>query len=79
MYKIYIKMCVIKNKKKGKIIKKISWTETLRNMEVGEFIHANLSERINIVRHITRIHQMEDKVFRTKKLNISTVEIIRVE
>jgi len=72
-------MRTIKNIKKGKIIKRISWTETLRNMEVGEFIHANLSERINIVRHITRMHQLENKVFRTKKLNASKVEIVRVE
>jgi len=69
-------MCTIK---KGKLIKRISWTETLRNMEVGEFIYANLSERINIVRHITRIHQLENKVFRTKKLNDSKMEVIRVE
>jgi len=65
--------------KKGKIVKRISWTETLRNMEVGDFIHANLSERINIVRHITRICQLEGKTFRTKKLNDSRIEIIRLE
>jgi len=65
--------------KKGKIVKRVSWTETLRNMEVGDFIHANLSERINIVRHITRIRQLENKLFRTKKLNDSRIEILRLE
>ena len=55
--------------KKGKIIKKISWTKTLRKMEVGEFVRANLSERINIVRHITRISKEENKRFSTKKID----------
>jgi len=76
MYKFYIEMSTIQ---KGKIVKRISWTETLRNMKVGEFIHASLSERINIVRHITRIHHLENKVFSTKKLNDSKIEIVRVE
>ena len=69
-------MCI---KRKGKIVKRISWTETLRQMEVGEFIHADLSERINIVRHITRIGKEEDKVFSTKKLDCRKVEVSRVK
>ena len=63
--------------KKGKIIKKISWTETLRKMEVGEFVKASLSERINIVRHITRISKEENKKFSTKKLDSEKVEVRR--
>ena len=63
--------------KKGKIIKKISWTETLRKMEVGEFVKANLSERINIVRHITRISKEENKKFSTKKLDSEKIEVKR--
>ena len=63
--------------KKGKIIKKISWTETLRKMEVGEFVKANLSERINIVRHITRISKKESKKFSTKKLDSEKIEVKR--
>ena len=63
--------------KKGKIIKKISWTETLRKMEVGEFVKANLSERINIVRHITRISKEESKKFSTKKLDSEKIEVKR--
>ncbi len=65
--------------KKGKIVKRVSWTETLRNMEVGEFIHADLSERINIVRNISRIAKEENKIFSTKKLNSLKVEVTRVE
>ena len=63
--------------KKGKIIKKISWTETLRKMEVGEFVKANLSERINVVRHITRISKEENKKFSTKKLDSEKIEVKR--
>ncbi len=63
--------------KKGKIIKKISWTGTLRQMEVGEFVKANLSERINIVRHITRISKEENKKFSTKKLDGKKIEVKR--
>ncbi|MCL2649670.1 MAG: hypothetical protein FWD60_01435 [Candidatus Azobacteroides sp.] len=63
--------------KKGKIIKKISWTKTLRKMEVGEFVMANLSERINIVRHITRICKEENKKFSTKKLDEEKIEVKR--
>ena len=63
--------------KKGKIIKKISWTETLRKMEIGEFVKANLSERINIVRHISRISKEENKKFSTKKLDDAKVEVKR--
>ena len=63
--------------KKGKIIKRISWTETLRGLQVGEYVIANLSERINIVRHISRISKEENKKFSTKKRNDVKVEIRR--
>jgi len=63
--------------RKGKIIKRISWTETLRSLQVGEYVVANLSERINIVRHISRISKEENKKFSTKKRNDVKVEIKR--
>ena len=63
--------------KKGKIVKKVSWTETLRGLQVGEYVIANLSERINIVRHITRISKEENKKFSTKKRDDVRVEVKR--
>ena len=67
----------METKNKGKIIKRISWTETLRALKVGEIIEADLKERINIVRHISRISKEENKIFHTHKINEKTVEITR--
>ncbi len=64
---------------KGKIIVKISWSETLRSLEPGQVIEADLIDRINIVRHITRISKAEKKIFSTKKISESRMEITRVE
>ena len=63
---------------KGKIIMKISWTETLRSLEIGQVVEGNLADRINIVRHIARISKAENKKFSTHKLNARIVEIRRV-
>lgn len=68
----------MEERKKGRLVMRISWTQTLRNMEVDEVIEANLSERINIVRHITRISKLENKKFMTRKLGKSKMEIIRL-
>ncbi|MDR1371438.1 MAG: hypothetical protein LBJ72_15150 [Dysgonamonadaceae bacterium] len=65
-------------KNKGKIIKRISWTETLRSLESGQIIEADLIDRINVVRHITRISKEENKKFSTKKLNEAKIEIKRL-
>ncbi len=65
-------------KNKGKIITRISWTETLRGLEVGQVIEANLADRINIVRHIARISKKEGKKFSTHKVNAQIVEIRRI-
>lgn len=67
----------METKKRGKIIKRISWTETLRALEIGQIIEADLKERINIVRHISRISKEENKIFRTHKVNDKIVEITR--
>ncbi len=64
---------------KGKIIKRIAWTETLRGMEIGQVIEADLIDRINIVRHITRISKEEEKKFTTKKMSKGKIEIKRIE
>lgn len=64
---------------KGKIIRRISWTETLRSLESGQTIEADLIDRINIVRHITRISKEENKRFSTKKISDLKIEIRRIE
>ena len=65
-------------KNKGKIVKRISWTETLRSLEVNQVIEASLLDRINIVRHITRISKAENKKFSTHKINETKIEIQRI-
>ena len=65
-------------KNKGKIIMKISWTETLRAMEIGDVVEGKLADRINIVRHIARISQAENKKFSTHKVNDHIVEVRRI-
>ena len=65
-------------KNKGKIIKRISWTDTLRALEIGQIIEADLVDRINIVRHISRISKQENKKFSTHKIDCDTVEISRI-
>lgn len=69
----------MKTKNKGKIVKRISWTETLRLLEPEQIIIADLVDRINIVRHITRISKEENKKFSTKKINSDKMEIRRLE
>ncbi len=64
---------------KGKIIKKISWTDTLRGLKIGQIVEADLADRINIVRHITRISKEDGTKFTTKKLDKGKLEIKRVE
>lgn len=54
--------------KRGTLIMRISWTETLRAMKIGEFVEAKLVDRINIVRHISRISKLENKRFTTNKI-----------
>ena len=63
--------------RKGKIVKKISWTETIKGLQVGEYVIGDLADRINIVRHISRISKEENKRFRTKKLDSTKVEVKR--
>ncbi|MDR1719003.1 MAG: hypothetical protein LBR67_02615 [Dysgonamonadaceae bacterium] len=65
-------------KNKGKIIKRISWTETLRAMEPDHIIEVDLIDRINIVRHITRISKEENKKFSTRKISDKRMEIKRI-
>ncbi|MDR3061225.1 MAG: hypothetical protein LBU57_03810 [Dysgonamonadaceae bacterium] len=69
----------MKTKNKGKIIRRISWTETLRMLETEQIITADLADRINIVRHITRISKEENKKFSTKKINNNKIEIRRLQ
>jgi len=64
--------------RRAKLIKRVSWTETLRAMEPGEFIEAELSERINIVRHITRIGKLDNKKFTTRKTGRNKLIVTRV-
>ena len=65
-------------KNKGKIVTRISWTETLRGLEVGQVVEGNLADRINIVRHIARISKTENKKFSTHKVNAHIVEVLRI-
>ena len=65
-------------KNKGKIISRISWTDTLRGLEVGQVVEGKLADRINIVRHIARISKIENKKFSTHKVNAQIVEIRRL-
>ncbi len=65
-------------KNKGKIVRKICWTETLRNLEVNQIIEADLTERINVVRHITRISKEDNKKFSTRKISQVKMEVKRV-
>ena len=67
----------METKNKGKIIRRISWTETLRQLEVGQTIETDLVDRINIVRHTTRISKEENKKFSTKKLSETRMEVKR--
>jgi hypothetical protein len=69
----------METKNKGKIVRRISWTETLRLLEPGQIITADLVDRINVVRHITRISKEENKRFSTKKINDDKMEIRRLE
>lgn len=68
----------MKTENKGKIIKRISWTETLRALKVNQIIETDLAERINIVRHISRISKEENKKFTTRKLDKSRLEVKRI-
>ena len=68
----------METKNRGKIIRRISWTETLRNLEAGQVIETDLIDRINIVRHITRISREENKKFSTKKINETRMEVRRI-
>ena len=68
----------METKNKGKIIRRISWTETLRKLETGQVIETDLVDRINIVRHITRISREENKKFSTKKINETRMEVWRI-
>lgn len=73
-----VKNIYMETKNKGKIIRRISWTETLRLLEPGQTIEADLIDRINIVRHITRISKEESKKFSTKKVSETRIEIRRI-
>jgi hypothetical protein len=64
--------------RKGLLIMRISWTDTLRAMETGEFVEAKLVERINIVRHISRLSKLENKKFSTRKVDKNKLIIIRI-
>lgn len=64
--------------KKAKLIMRISWTETLRAMNVYEFVEAELIDRINIVRHISHINKLENKRFVTRKIDKNTLIVTRV-
>jgi len=66
-------------RKKAKLIKRVSWTETLRSMEIGEFVEAELVDRINIVRHISRISKQENKKFSTEKADKYKLIVTRIE
>lgn len=78
MLKRCIKYLIMKTENKGKIIKRISWTETLRALKVNQIIETDLAERINIVRHISRISKEENKKFTTRKLDKSRLEVKRI-
>lgn len=78
MYRTNVyKLFHMETMKIGKIIMRISWTETLRAMEVDDVIEASLADRINIVRHISRISKSENKKFCTEKIDEKTVLIKR--
>jgi len=68
----------METKNRGKIIRRISWTETLRHLEAGQVVETDLIDRINIVRHITRISKEENKKFSTKKINDTRMEVWRI-
>ena len=68
----------METKNRGKIIRRISWTETLRKLDAGQVIETDLVDRINIVRHITRISKEENKKFSTKKINETRMEVRRI-
>ena len=68
----------METKNKGKIIKRISWTETLRRLEAGQVVETDLVDRINVVRHITRLSKEENKKFSTKKINETRMEVRRI-
>ncbi len=68
----------METKTKGKVIKRIAWTETIRNLGVNEVIEADLIDRINVVRHITRISKEENKKFSTRKISNTKMEIERI-
>ena len=63
---------------KGKVIMRISWTDTLRTLAVGQVIEADLIDRINIVRHISRISKLDNRKFSTRKISKNKVEIMRI-
>ncbi len=58
---------------------RVAWSETLRALKVGEVIETVLIDRINVVRHISRISKLEDKKFTTRKTGKNRLEIERIQ